>query len=197
MADNADIAFELADAAVSRGLATIAADIPAGVAGECDDCGEPMPRLIDGRCGFCRDGRRPPLSFYADRTDAPPAPASTTKEHVPMTQTPPLASRKIAFDGPVLAAIEDRAATNDTSYKLAASELIEMALTPAPLAAPEATELSSGILSVADTDELFAELRARFDAAQANDVMEAALQAANARADAAEQKLADLKAMLG
>ena len=29
--------------------------IPAGIAGECDKCGEEMPRLIDGNCCRCRD----------------------------------------------------------------------------------------------------------------------------------------------
>lgn len=29
--------------------------IPEGVAGECDKCGEDMPRLVDGICCRCRD----------------------------------------------------------------------------------------------------------------------------------------------
>ncbi|MBB3910871.1 hypothetical protein GGQ81_001472 [Sphingomonas desiccabilis] len=28
------------------------------MAGECGECGEDMPRLVHGRCGFCRDGRK-------------------------------------------------------------------------------------------------------------------------------------------
>jgi hypothetical protein len=32
-----------------------AAQIPEGVAGECEICGEHFARLVDGCCGFCRD----------------------------------------------------------------------------------------------------------------------------------------------
>ncbi len=35
-----------------------AAQIPDGVAGDCDGCGEYFARLVGGKCGFCRDGRR-------------------------------------------------------------------------------------------------------------------------------------------
>lgn len=35
-----------------------AAEIPAGEPGECDNCGERMPRLVGGICAPCRDGRR-------------------------------------------------------------------------------------------------------------------------------------------
>jgi len=35
-----------------------AAAVPAGTPGQCDDCGEAMPRLVGGRCAPCRDGRR-------------------------------------------------------------------------------------------------------------------------------------------
>lgn len=32
-----------------------AAKIPAGVPGECHECGEQSKRLVDGRCAPCRD----------------------------------------------------------------------------------------------------------------------------------------------
>lgn len=32
-----------------------AADIPIGVSGTCDLCGEYFTRLVNGACGFCRD----------------------------------------------------------------------------------------------------------------------------------------------
>lgn len=35
-----------------------AAAIPAGEPGECDRCGDDMPRLVGGRCAPCRDGRK-------------------------------------------------------------------------------------------------------------------------------------------
>lgn len=34
-----------------------AAAIPAGEPGDCDECGDTMPRLVGGLCAFCRDGR--------------------------------------------------------------------------------------------------------------------------------------------
>ena len=33
----------------------IAAEIPVGIPGECDGCGEFFTRLVDGMCGRCRD----------------------------------------------------------------------------------------------------------------------------------------------
>jgi hypothetical protein len=58
MADDADIVGDrmLKDDAM---IHSIRYEIPLGVAGECSDCGEPRPRLIAGRCAFCRDGRMP------------------------------------------------------------------------------------------------------------------------------------------
>lgn len=77
MADEADMADAIVAEHIARGLTAIDPAIPAGVAGECDGCGEVMPRLVGGLCGFCRDGRRPPLSWFdADRAPAPaPSPS--------------------------------------------------------------------------------------------------------------------------
>lgn len=35
-----------------------AADIPVGIAGTCDMCGDDFTRLVGGACGFCRDRYR-------------------------------------------------------------------------------------------------------------------------------------------
>jgi hypothetical protein len=56
MADDADIVGDrmlLDDAQIHA----IRYEIPAGTAGICRQCEEPSPRLIAGRCAFCRDGR--------------------------------------------------------------------------------------------------------------------------------------------
>lgn len=57
MSDAADQATDV----VERGLAlTLSGPRPAllpGVAGECEDCERASPRLVGGRCAFCRDGR--------------------------------------------------------------------------------------------------------------------------------------------
>jgi hypothetical protein len=37
-----------------------AAAIPAGTPGDCDYCGNPSPRLVDGHCAPCRDKYRLP-----------------------------------------------------------------------------------------------------------------------------------------
>lgn len=37
-----------------------AAEIPVGVAGTCDLCGNDYVRLVNGACGFCRDRYRLP-----------------------------------------------------------------------------------------------------------------------------------------
>lgn len=61
MADEADYASDQqqrGDAYREAAVRAAAAAIPAGVPGECSNCGEHMPRLVDGRCAPCRDGRR-------------------------------------------------------------------------------------------------------------------------------------------
>ena len=58
MSDQADDANELVDEHLKRSLAAARRPIPAGEPGQCEECGEDMPRLVQGRCGFCRDGRR-------------------------------------------------------------------------------------------------------------------------------------------
>ncbi len=58
MADLADRAQSIEAEHLARGIAAARVVLPVGTAGECDDCGEAMPRLIDGRCPPCIDGRR-------------------------------------------------------------------------------------------------------------------------------------------
>jgi hypothetical protein len=58
MTDLIDHANAIAEAALERQIAAARAPVPAGEPGECEGCGEDMPRLVGGRCGFCRDGRR-------------------------------------------------------------------------------------------------------------------------------------------
>lgn len=59
MADDVDKAAVLADQHLEHSLRAARAAVPAGIPGECEQCGEDMPRLVDGRCGYCRDGRAP------------------------------------------------------------------------------------------------------------------------------------------
>jgi len=58
MADEVDLANDIAAADLARGIRAARQPIPVGVPGECEQCGDEMPRLVNGRCGYCRDGRR-------------------------------------------------------------------------------------------------------------------------------------------
>lgn len=57
MADIADMAAEIEGEHLARALAKARVPIAAGVAGECEECGDTSPRLVGGRCAPCRDGR--------------------------------------------------------------------------------------------------------------------------------------------
>ena len=63
MADEADKTadrMEIEDAANIAAIRRKAAEIPKGKPGECDLCGEDMPRLINGVCAPCRDRHKLP-----------------------------------------------------------------------------------------------------------------------------------------
>lgn len=57
MADEVDVANDLADRAREAAIRAARAPIPPGESGDCAECGEPSPRLVLARCAFCRDGR--------------------------------------------------------------------------------------------------------------------------------------------
>lgn len=60
MADIIDHAADREQQEREGALASVraaAAAMPKGEPGECDGCGEHFARLVDGLCGFCRDGR--------------------------------------------------------------------------------------------------------------------------------------------
>jgi hypothetical protein len=193
VADDGEAAFEIVEELVARGLSSIDRALPAGVAGECDDCGEQMPRLVNGRCGFCRDGRRPPLSFYENRIPAQPvqpapigAPTKETEVKVVNTATAKVVS--VPAKGDVLSAIEKIAEKFDLPLGQAAIRLIEQGLERETAVAEAALSSLAGF-SVA---ELLEELGER--AERAHD--QAALDAAERRAQAAEGKLAALRELI-
>lgn len=58
MADIADISDDGIEAVTSDAVkqsARFVAAMPVGEPGECDKCGEQMPRLVNGWCCRCRD----------------------------------------------------------------------------------------------------------------------------------------------
>lgn len=57
MADNADFAADQIEIHTARAIEYARRPIPVGVPGICNQCGDDMPRLVNGRCAPCRDGR--------------------------------------------------------------------------------------------------------------------------------------------
>lgn len=57
MSDDIDAIVDREQQLLDRRIAIARAPIPAGEAGECEGCDRPMPRLVGGLCGYCRDGR--------------------------------------------------------------------------------------------------------------------------------------------
>jgi len=55
MADEVDIANENAELELAARIKAARGDIPPGVEGDCDMCGEWSGRLIKGACAPCRD----------------------------------------------------------------------------------------------------------------------------------------------
>ena len=192
MPDAADLADALQAAEVARGLARITAAIPAGVPGECEGCGEHMPRLVDGRCGFCRDGRRPPLASYdraAPERAARPAPPQPVPAKPKETIMPSKLTATLNLVGDPADAFRAFAAEHDLTQGLAAVRLVEQALAGGD--APASTEEPHApALAEIHTDALLDELRRRFDQAGHAADLERDLAEANARVTAAEARLA-------
>ncbi len=140
MSDEIDRVQDAQAIHITAALSRISANIPAGVRGECEECGAEMPRLVGGRCGFCRDGRRPPLDRYPDlapiapeapRLDAPqvvqaataPAPGVPKPEEEDAMSTP---NCKVTIEGAAFEAVKARAEAQDIPLKQAATDLIEL-----------------------------------------------------------------------
>lgn len=61
MADEVDFANERVEAHRVTSLRRVLTEkFDAGVPGDCIECGEDSPRLVGGRCAYCRDGRYRP-----------------------------------------------------------------------------------------------------------------------------------------
>ena len=58
MADVADMANDVVQAALDRSIRAARAPIPIGVAGECRECGDHSLRLVMGRCAPCREPKQ-------------------------------------------------------------------------------------------------------------------------------------------
>ena len=136
MADNADIAAEITEDTIAAAVRQARTTLLAGTAGECAECEWWMPRLVEGRCGFCRDGRpRPP--------DWEPPPRPDAIVTVPPEEKPTMPAKSVqlpASADTAIAAVEALAAQDGISLGLAAAQLIERGIA-APIAAePSAAE---------------------------------------------------------
>lgn len=60
MADAADMAQAQGEQMLEVALRAARVAVPAGVPGECEECGDETPRLIGGRCAPCREPVRVP-----------------------------------------------------------------------------------------------------------------------------------------
>lgn len=205
MVDDADLSSLNEAQHVAASLTHIDATIPVGVAGECDECGMLMPRLVDGRCGFCRDGRRPPPERYAAAqarlhspdspparvTSPPPSPVEAKETTMPNPKPrPDFQNIGLLAKGDMLKTIRAYAAEHDLSAGKAALALMERALAkPSPetnvIAGPAPMESIT-------TADLLAELGRRVYGAVTPDT----LAAVEARAVAAEARLAQAAALL-
>ena len=190
MTDVVDMATDIADEHLARGLRLARQPIPAGEPGECEQCFEDSPRLVGGRCAFCRDGRRRPSNPVGKQPAAP-----TIEEEIMPGKTVQLpASASVA-----ITCLEEHARGNDLSFGAAAAELIERGA--ATITMPR--EPGEAPLSL---DALLQMIRTRFDerpdhaaalrSAEARaEAAEAMAAAAEERAELAESKLAQAKAL--
>lgn len=70
MADIGDDAQRLEQEHLARSIAAARQPVPIGAPGECDNCGEDSPRLVNGHCARCRDGRTRIARFHSVMGDA-------------------------------------------------------------------------------------------------------------------------------
>lgn len=204
MSDDADLVQSRLEVEIAGALSRIDPAIPAGVAGECDECGELMPRLVAGRCAFCRDGRRPPLSTFdrlAPPVAAPVAPR-TGEQEKPVAQYKDGKYISVPCEKRVLRVIERNAAVAEVSLGAAALDLIEAGIRaldapaveaavqqPEPANPAAVTVVSLGTVPV---EWLTDELTRRFNAVPDPALVDAAV----VRAEAAEGQLATLREQL-
>ena len=216
MADDADKAADLIADRIAAGLSSITSVIAPGISGQCWDCGETMPRLVGGRCGFCRDGRRPPLSHFDDERAPPaiiaaPAPA-VEKGPIAMPVLSLATERKITFKGVALAEIDDRADQFGITFTIAAAELVEAGAkalaggaslpvssaashSDAPCTVTEIEKLDPFEVALANVPDtlLAAEVARRLTTGVGTEDYDSAI----ARAETAENQLAAIKQLLG
>ena len=205
MADVVDLAGQIEADTIAAAVARAVVPLRPGAAGECEQCGWWMPRLVDGLCAFCRDGRRRPDDWEPPTRpdqpaapDAPPSTETTTMPHPAGTK-----SITIAASGPILEAVQKRTAGGATSANRAVLDLIEVAIEAMDVKAASSATPASDVRTprqrmVALLDGVSELLIEQIDAAARPSIdpdLVADRDAWKARADEAESKLAQMKAL--
>lgn len=196
MGDVVDMAADLQDEHLALSLQRARVPIPEGVAGECEQCFEDSPRLVGGRCAFCRDGRRRPSNPTGrapmDALEPIHQSGSAHAASQPVREETQM-GKSITFiaDGDVLAEIKRRTA-DGTSNNRAALDLLEAGL--AAIAGNQfRSEAQTIDLATADTADLIGEITRRLTSAADTAALQAAEEqaaSASARADEAEARAA-------
>lgn len=205
MADVVDLAASIEADTIATAVARAVVPLRPGAAGECEQCEWWMPRLVDGLCGFCRDSRRRPDDWEPPtRPDQPAAPdALPSSETTTMPHPAGTKSITIAASGSILEAVQKRTAGGATSANRAVLDLIEVAIEameakPVPSAAPAPDVQTPRQRMVALLDGVSELLIEQIDAAAAPSIdpeLVADRDAWKARAEAAESKLEQMKAL--
>jgi hypothetical protein len=99
MSDFADDASDIQDQHLAASLSRINPTMAPGVEGYCENCGDHFERLVGGRCGFCRDGRRP--HFGRQPAPAPKADRDTVEVAPAMLQRASPSPQIAKDDAPV------------------------------------------------------------------------------------------------
>lgn len=194
MSDVVDLAAEIEADRIARGVAAAAQPIAVGVPGECDGCEWWMPRLVGGLCPYCRDGRPRPADWDPpvppNSPSAPAAPA-ISKEPAPMS------AKSIQLPAAAQSAIRkvtELAAAKGMSIGQAAAELIDREITAPAVEAPAVAARTLDVPAL--LDQLRAAFADRPDHSAELAAMTERATAAETRAAAAEEKLAQFKALL-
>jgi hypothetical protein len=192
MVDIVDMAVDIEAEHLTRGIARAAVPVPPGNPGECECCDWWMPRLVEGLCAFCRDGRPRPSDWE------PPTPPTSAATITPLAaqEESTMPAKTVCLPASAAVAItclEAHAKNMGLSLGAAAAELIERGADKVLLHGAEVDQLRPVPVQELEIDVLVAEVSRRLlAAADASDLTDD-LAEMTARAEAAEAQIAEAK----
>jgi hypothetical protein len=201
MADAADIASEIVADTVTAAVFQARASMRQGAPGECEQCEWPMPRLVDGLCAFCRDGRARPDDWEPTTLPADSAASSSDRERIVVPE-----SKNITFaaSGSVLDELKRVVATGQ-SYNKAVPEMIhelldrrakDVSAPSAPAAVLDGTLRQRMYAALDAAAQVAAELLDRPDDSAALAALEQRAQAAEAERDTLQARFDAVRAAI-